>query len=57
MSEIALPIWKRACRWQNDSEFCAWVERRHVRMILVLLAAIFALNVLSAVGSLVGLPR
>lgn len=47
---------KRSCRWQNDREFCAWIERRHLRLSTLVIVTTLAMTATSAVGSLLSLP-
>lgn len=58
MSHLAIPHphLKRSCRWQNDREFCAWIERRHFKLGTLVIVTALALSATSAVGSLLSLP-
>ncbi len=43
MSHLALPRYvRRSCRWTNDREFCASVERRHFKILGGALGALLA---------------
>jgi hypothetical protein len=57
MHRTLLPFAKRWCRWQNDREFCASSERHHLRLGVIMLLGLLALNVISAIGGLVMLSR
>jgi hypothetical protein len=43
---------KRSCRWQNDREFCARVERHRFRLLGLGAVGLLALNAGAAVLSL-----
>ena len=43
---------RRSCRWTNDREFCAWIERRHFRIVGAGLGALLALDAGIALASL-----
>ena len=49
MHRTLLPFAKRWCRWQNDREFCASSERHHLRLGVIMLLGLLALNVISAI--------